>query len=1158
MMDNALSGDRVATAAPGSDGPRSAGASLDDPRVHEAMEAYLKLLQAGERPDRDAFLTRYPDVAAALAVCLQGLDFVHAAGAELSHPAASGSRAGATAGDAVEPAQALGDFRIVREVGRGGMGVVYEAVQLSLGRRVALKVLPFAAALDSRQLQRFQHEAQAAALLHHTNSVPVFAVGSARGVHFYAMQFIEGQDLAALVRQLRQRTRQEPAASGPRARPASDQGTGPCGPSPKPAGRPSSPAVETAVPAVTRIATEPSWPSASYFRAVARLGIQAAEALEHAHQLGVVHRDIKPANLLLDDRDHLWITDFGLAQLQGKSGLTVSGDLVGTLRYMSPEQALAKRVVIDHRTDVYSLGVTLYELLTLEAAVAGEDREEVLRRIAFEEPRPPRRIHKAIPAELETIVLKAMGKTPEERYGTAQELADDLRRFLEDKPIRARRPGLARRLVKWSRRHRPLVAAAGVLLLAAALVGGGNLWWLWRQQAETERAVAGYVQQAALLQQQDRWAEAAQVLARAEGRLAGGGPAGLLEQVRRLRDEADWVAQLEEARLCAAGVGPGHHFNYAGADQAYQEAFARRGLNLAELDPETAAARIRGSAIRARLVEALDFWANAKEELRAGSGERVRAVAARADDDRWRQRLRELMTRKDRAGLEQLAGEDNILTQPPANLALLGRALRQTGGQAAAERALRGAQELHPGDFWTNLELAIAIVHPGDYWDDPGLTDLEGAIVPLSGKAGPSTRLADAIGFCRAALAVRSQSAVVYRALGAFLGIQGKPVAAEAACREAIRLKPDYSDAHNDLGRVLRTQGKLQDAEAAYRKAIALKPDYSIAYNNLGNVLQLRGNLPDAEAALRTAVALKPDYPEAHYNLGNVLHKQGKPGDAEASLRKAIALKPAYSHAYNNLGTALYSQGKLAEAEAAWRQAIALEPDYAMAHCNLGFSLRDQGRFVEGLAAFKRGHALGTRNPRWPHPTAQRIEQCERFIQLDAKLPAILSGTEQPADTTQRIALAGLCQLPCKKRYATAARFYEEAFAAEPNRAGDRPSDARYDAACDAARAGCGQGADADTLDTAARARLRQQALNWLRAELAARQKVLEEDRSKAALSVRQQMQHWLQDPDFAGARGPEALAQLPEAERSAWQKLWAEVEALAIQSGGQPPGPAN
>jgi serine/threonine protein kinase len=328
------------------------------------------------------------------------------------------------------------------------MGVVYEAEQISLERRVALKVLSFAAALDTKHLQRFKNEALAAAQLHHTNIVPVYAVGCERGVHYYAMQFIDGRNLARVVQELRALTRaaaDEPdtSADGPAAAPAT--------------------------PRLLGLTTADSTTAPEFFPAVARLGVQAAEALEHAHGLGVVHRDVKPANLLVDGRDHLWVTDFGLARLQKDAGLTLTGDLLGTLRYMSPEQAQGKPGLVDHRTDVYSLGASLYELLTLQPAFQAGDRAELLRQIAEDEPPPPRQVNRAIPAGLETIVLKALAKSPAERYATAQELADDLRRFLEDRPILARRPTIGQRLRRWARRHRAAVTA-GSVAAAAVLV----------------------------------------------------------------------------------------------------------------------------------------------------------------------------------------------------------------------------------------------------------------------------------------------------------------------------------------------------------------------------------------------------------------------------------------------------------------------------------------------------------------------------------------------------------------------------------------------------------------------------------------------------------------------------------------------------------------
>jgi serine/threonine protein kinase/WD40 repeat protein/Tfp pilus assembly protein PilF len=428
--------------------------------VGQVADDFLRRQREGERPDVEEYAARYPQAAELLRTVLASLRLL-----SYSQP---GSASPASDGGAVEVEGMLGDYRILREVGRGGMGVVYEAVQLSLGRRVALKVLPFASALDARQLARFKNEAQAAACLHHTNIVPVYAVGQERGVHYYAMQLIEGQTLAAVIQEWRRL-----AGGRDSAATALTQRGEPNAPPttiyvPAPPAAPAGAADTASQPAL--LSREHSTNSPGFFRTVARLGVQAAQGLEHAHGLGVVHRDVKPANLMVAGRGQLWITDFGLAHCQAQAGLTMTGDLVGTLRYMSPEQALGRRVAIDHRTDVYSLGVTLYELLTLEPAFPGHNRAEVLRRIAWDEPAPPRQRNPSVPAELETIVCKAMAKHPDERYQTARELTDDLERFLKDEPIRARRASLAQRARKFARRHRAVVATAalgGVLLLLA-------------------------------------------------------------------------------------------------------------------------------------------------------------------------------------------------------------------------------------------------------------------------------------------------------------------------------------------------------------------------------------------------------------------------------------------------------------------------------------------------------------------------------------------------------------------------------------------------------------------------------------------------------------------------------------------------------------------
>jgi serine/threonine protein kinase len=415
-----------------------------DPDSVEALvgriaDEFTQRLNRGERPTVEEYTEKYPGIAGLLREVLPALGL-------LRRP-----DVGAALADG-DPnlAEPLGDFQLIREIGRGGMGVVYEARQLSLNRTVAVKVLPFAAALDPRHRQRFKNEAEAAAKLHSEHIVPVYFIGCERGVHFYAMQYIEGRSLAAIIAELRRL-----AGRGP----ADPQRTGPYIAPPS-----SPPAAGQDTSLLAALTAEGSTRSPGFFHSVARLGLEAARGLDHAHQQYVLHRDIKPANLLVDDRGSLWITDFGLAQMRSDTQLTLTGELVGTLRYMSPEQALARRVAVDQRTDVYSLGATLYELLTLEPVFRGKDSQELLRQIAFDDPRPPRLLNRHIPRDLETIVLTALAKAPAHRYASAKELAEDLYRFLNDEPIKARPEGALRWLWRKSRRH------AGSLLVGLSAV----------------------------------------------------------------------------------------------------------------------------------------------------------------------------------------------------------------------------------------------------------------------------------------------------------------------------------------------------------------------------------------------------------------------------------------------------------------------------------------------------------------------------------------------------------------------------------------------------------------------------------------------------------------------------------------------------------------
>jgi WD40 repeat protein/serine/threonine protein kinase len=434
-----------------------------DPVVADLVEDLANRLQAGESLDLEAVIREHPAQADRLRRLLPAVRALADFGSS------GGSAPASNEGEPVSGV--LGDFRIVGEVGRGGMGVVYEAEQISLGRRVALKVLPFAATMDPRHLQRFHNEARAAASLEHPHIVPVYGVGCERGVHYYAMKFIDGQSLARLIQAMRHPSEpqalSEPRPSGSGAAEAlSDSGGS-----------------DRTAP-MAALTTQLALHNATAFRQIAEWGIQAAEALENAHSVGIVHRDIKPANLMIDSQGALWVTDFGLARTAVDAGLTMTGDVLGTLRYMSPEQALAKHGLVDHRTDVYSLGVTLYEVLTGTPAVHGNDREQILNAITLDEPRPLRRLDPAIPHDLETIVLKAIATGPNERYATAKDLANDLRRFLEYSPIRARRPSLLARTAKWLRRHKGLVGAALAFLVLLVIVLGVSIVLIAGERAE--------------------------------------------------------------------------------------------------------------------------------------------------------------------------------------------------------------------------------------------------------------------------------------------------------------------------------------------------------------------------------------------------------------------------------------------------------------------------------------------------------------------------------------------------------------------------------------------------------------------------------------------------------------------------------------------------
>jgi serine/threonine protein kinase/Flp pilus assembly protein TadD len=1140
---------------------------FDDESLAQVLFDLADRRRRGEAVDLDAAIAAHPHYTTELRRLFPTIDAL----AELnrSTPAAresalAGNASGAELGT-------IGEYQIVREIGRGGMGIVYEARQLSLNRRVALKVLPFAAALDPRALARFKQESLAAAQLDHPQIVHVYTVGTDRGVHYYAMQHIEGQSLAQLIAEMKhgveeseksnglkseeKRARREhkspDAVEGALSPQSSDQAQtttnvlpsfGWAGEGGLPEGEianpgapglqndscksqedsPANPKSDVRNPKSfstlalrgAGLSTERAGDRKEYYRAAARLGIQAAEALDYAHQHGVLHRDVKPGNLLLDEGGNVYITDFGLARVESETNLTRTGDIMGTLRYMSPEQATSARGLVDQRSDVYSLGATLYELLTLRPVFTADDRGVLLKQIAEDDPAGPRKVNRLIPRELETIVLKCLEKEPVRRYATAAALVNDLQRYLDQKPLSATRPTLPERVVKWSRRHSGLVAAALVVFVVCSVALAASTIRVSREReanaimaADYEReqaarrrttdrivglalgkAVQLEVEAAAELRGSERavalWREASAAADEAAGAAASGdADAEIRERIaaqetrlraavlaaeadrEQARREARLRADLGNARLASSTVKDDFE-DHAQAAETYAQAFRRFGIDLEELPLESAAREIRSQAVRSELVIGVIGWSL----VTAGQTRKNLleiAAAAAPDVPSWEKTVLEALRRDDSEVMQKLAESLPDSGGEPVALYMLGTALRGHGQRERAIAVFAKAQQRFPGDFWLNEGLGLVLT---------------------SKAASPS-------GY---------QAALPYLTAG-----------------------------------------------------VALKPDNPIARLNLGKCLVLLQKSDAAIAEFRKALEFE-DFAAAHGNLGVALAQKGDHDAAITEFRNALDLKPYFAaEIYNNLGNSLRFKGDLDGALAASRRAVELRPEYGQAWVNQALLLRKKRAYREALEAVRRGHEVGTRQPPWPYPTAKIIAEYERLVTGDEELAAFLDSGVSPSEGEDMIYLAKFAMLE-KQHYPAAANLFQSAFLKQPGLADDLQKLHRYIAACAAAQAGTS--AMTSGADDAERARWRDQALMWLRAELRALSEhvVVRTENTPAngpkPADIRQVITtRWLKDPELAGIRDPDQLDKLPEAEKSAFAALWQDIDTLLEKLPNQP-----
>jgi serine/threonine protein kinase/tetratricopeptide (TPR) repeat protein len=1150
------------------------------------------------------------------------------------------------------PGTVIGPYKLLEQIGEGGFGVVFMADQQEpIRRKVALKILK--PGMDSKQvIARFEAERQALALMDHPNIAKVLDGGQTDSCRpYFVMDLVKGLPITEYCdqNQLTPKERLE-------------------------------------------------------------LFVHLCQSVQHAHQKGIIHRDLKPSNVLVTLQDGaplVKVIDFGIAkalgqQLTDKTLFTGFAQMIGTPLYMSPEQAALSNADVDTRSDIYSLGVLLYELLTGATPFDKKQFKEVgydeLRRIIREEepPKPstrlstsetlpaiaaarhmePGKLTKLVRGELDWIVMKSLEKDRNRRYETASAFAADVQRYLKDEPVEACPPSAWYRLRKFARRNKPAVMTAVLLLTMLVLSGGGGLW-LQGQRVARDRDVAGHLEEAERWERQGNWPQALRAVERAEGRLAGGGPAALRRRAEQVLERAQFVADLEEIRLKSSATREGN-YDHARAAQAYAKAFTSRGWDFQALGAEEIADQIRASPIRVQLVAALDDWGRNTAPADFAGRAKLLTVARLAEEDQLRRQLRDLAMHKDWAALERLARHEAVLDQPPSSLMFLSFLLYD-GKSSSSVDLLRRAQQRYPDDFWLNFELGVQL-SASKKWDeaiafyrgavavrpsaalvhynlgvalyakkqlDEAIQEYRTAIAHdpkfadahdnLGVALADKKQLDEAIQEYHTAIALDPEVPQAHNNLGSALSAKGQLDEAIQEYRTAIALDPKYAKAHNRLGRALQAKGQLDEAIQKYRTAIALDQHYADAHNNLGvalyaqahndlgvapadkklldeaiaayhqaitlnpkdagfhtnlgNALRAKGQLDDAIQEYVTAIALDDKFALAHYNfgaaladkkqpdeaitefqkaialddklaqahkgLGNVLRAKGQLDDAIQEYRTAITLDWKYAEAHNDLGVALYLEAHsglavavadeklLDEAIKEFQKAIAVDDKLAQPHGGLGRTLLRLGRFTEAREATRRFLDLLQPNAPLRQQATRQLQQCEQLLALDQKLAAILEGTEKPASNAERIALAQLCQQPFHKCYVASARFYAEAFDRDTKLADDLEHLDRYNAASAAALAGCGQGEDARALPDKAAFQLRQQALDWLKADLAAYAKLAERDEPATKKAVRQRLEHWRQNADLVSVRDRAALDKLPEAERAAWRQLWADVDAL-------------
>jgi len=853
-------------------------------KVAELLCEYLERLNAGEQLDEQAIRSEHPELAEELLTELKTLEKV---------PSDE---------ERAAPLGTLGDYTLRRQVGRGGMGVVYDAWQNSMDRRVALKVLPAGIAADRKASARFLREAQTAGQLNHQNVVGVYGLGIEANTPYYSMEYVEGETLSRIIQKIKEAEPEAETVFGKKDRPG-------------------------------------------YFEKLASAFANTADGLQHAHSKGIIHRDIKPSNLILDGEGRLRILDFGLAHFEGQQSLTGSGEILGTPQYMSPEQARARRVVIDHRTDVYSLGATLYEVLTLRPPFRGKNSEATLTQIIHRDPRSPVQLNSLIPRDLETIVLKCLRKNPADRYGTAEAMAQDLRRFAQGAPVEARPQSWGEKMAHRASQHRGKLAAAFLLLLLVSFV-----CWLLYDKARTAREIelARYEPQvkSAIMK-----LEMSSLLGLGSGRFVWGSEGWNLEPLLKgleFREGEPLDDAVTTLRKAAAAVPerPDAYYHLGRAlllrgdceeafttlkraiDQGFVPAMILCASHLEKQGDREAADALRERARKA----GDDAWFNAWFDAHGAVLERQWLKA----EDAYETLVDLLKTAKEPylgASVEVFLGRglarfelkkfDRAREDFAAASALWREALEPElflafahfgqGDAVEAERIFEKLYRRSPSDD-VAIYVGIFYLYGGQlekslrWWkriSSPTLRDLSvGNCLRNMGRYDEAFDLLERV------MNRWPTSAFPYLILGQVILKKGDHDRAAEMARQAIQMVPDSALPHALLGWALEAAGDVDRSLEQLREGARIESEFSAIHIRLGLMLKRRGRLTEAARELEKALEIERrrsagssffQYGRRELLLGEIYGELGRGRDALDMFNRAVEINLANQIGVNRL-----------------------------------------------------------------------------------------------------------------------------------------------------------------------------------------------------------------------------------------------------------------